>query len=75
MEKREPSALIQELILRLNNQFKRDGYAVSMLHSHQGGEFLSANLLQFCACLGIDSKANNAYSPEGKSISNALSRS
>ncbi|KAE8906208.1 hypothetical protein PF005_g21425 [Phytophthora fragariae] len=45
----EAAALVETLVLKLNNQFKRAGHLVKLLHSDRGSEFVNDYLREFCS--------------------------
>ncbi|KAE9002640.1 hypothetical protein PR001_g6827 [Phytophthora rubi] len=57
--KDEAVAPVETLVLKLNNQIKRAGHSVKLLHSDRGGEFVNDYLRVFCLKEGIEFKTTN----------------
>jgi transposase InsO family protein len=68
VHKNDAKAILSALIKRLNNEFKKRGFAVNTLHSDGGGEFIDYDLADLCAEFGIEQTFTNPYSPEENSI-------
>jgi transposase InsO family protein len=64
--KSESADHVETLVMQFQSKFQQ--WPIVILHSDQGGEFLSNELSGFCRQEGIEGQFTNGYSPQENGI-------